>query len=596
MENPASPRRRQSLFFCLVLLGGLFVALLWRLPYGFDWSDEAYQAVVPYRFVLGDRPIIDTWEVHQFSGLIALPFLRLFLLFTGGSTQGVLLFFRFVNVILQGLVALYGFFVLRRKSGDLPAVLAGGLILMHAHYAMNNFFYNSMTLLFLILSVLLLFDGLDRLEGRCLKGKAPFFAALAGASYALAVQAYPYLLISLPVWIAYWILFLKRHAQRPARRFPLYFISGLGAVLVAFIAYLLIRCPLPQLLQNLPYLFADPDHTATNVLRELAAYLNAVRVLFGPVSYGALALCLLGAAALWIPREPLRTIIRRIGLGLALGLILGAVLWIIPYDYPNYHKINLAAMALSLIAPGLYVLSGKKKDRSMLLFFLGCALSIAVQIGSNTRVRASTGMMLPASIAALLYLFDSVEDLWDGAGTGLFRAFAAAVCALQLALVSGLRLTTVYRDDPIPSLTCRLESGPAKGLVTTPESAAAYDALCRDIAANAPKEGTILLTNLMPLGYLLTSLSPATPSAYNMTMDAGWLSLYLSVHPERRPDYIFASDKAYGVSNQISMEGAESTYLADPDYQVKKVSTGTVFLRVRDGEADASLPPANDGK
>ena len=103
---------------CLLVLALLFAALCVRVPYGLDWTDEPYYSVLPYRLWLGDRPLVDTWEVHQLSGLIALPFLRLYLLFTGGSTTGIMLYFRYVLIVSQFALSLYAFLVLRRKSGD----------------------------------------------------------------------------------------------------------------------------------------------------------------------------------------------------------------------------------------------------------------------------------------------------------------------------------------------------------------------------------------------------------------------------------------------------------------------------------------------
>ena len=71
---------------------------------------------------------------------------------------------------------------------------------------------------------------------------------------------------------------------------------------------------------------------------------------------------------------------------------------------------------------------------------------------------------------------------------------------------------------------------------------------------------------------------PATPSAYNMTLDAKWLSMYFAAHPEREPAYIFCADGAYGVSNDISLQGAEQ-YEADAAYEMEQVSTGTIFIK-----------------
>ncbi len=565
-------RPTRSAWVCFAALLLLFLLLLWRSPYGFDWSDEAYQSVVPYRLLQGDRPFIDTWEVHQLSGMIALPFLSVFSAFSGGSMEGVLLFFRYVALAIQLCVALYAFFTLRRRHGDVPAALAAGLILMHSHYAMNNFFYNTMTLEFLLLSAFLLFDAGERIGGA-----RAWLSLASGAAYALAVLAYPYILLTLPVWLAYWFIGTRVDAARRRRGRMGMWLLGIVCIAAAFAAFVLSRCPLDALAKNLSGILGDPDHQSESLVHVLGYYFNAIRVLYGPTAYAAAALCVYAAGTLFVKNATRQEKLRGIGLWAAVALIAAEVAWLIPYDYPDYHKINLAAMGIAMTAPALYLLSGRRKDRSLLLFALGCALSIAVQIGSNTRVRASLGMLLPASVAALLYLFDTLRALRAGGMRRALTICAAAACAAMLALTAALRLTSVYRDERIPLLTATIDAGPAKGLRTTPKSAEQYAELCAAVTNNAPKAGTILVTNLMPIAYLLTDLAPAAPSCYNMTMDEPWLWKYYELHPERRPTYIFAAAKEYGVSNDLSLQGA--AYAAQwGAYEIRELPAGIAFI------------------
>ena len=577
--RPRRPRLTRAAWGCLIALCALFLLLLWRCPYGFDWSDEAYQSAVPYRLAMGDRPFIDTWEVHQLSGMIALPFLRVFLLFSGGATDGMLLFFRYLGVSIQFLVALYAFFVLRRAHGDVPAALCAGLVLMHSHYAMNNFFYNSMTLLFLLLSFLLLMDAACVRSGGAGRGET-VRTALSGAAYALSVLAYPYVVLTLPVWLLYWWRRVRRAEDRkPEKRALFVWLGGVLAPALLFAAFVLVRCPLRELWQNIGGMLHDPDHQSESLVHVMGYYFNAIRVLYGPAAYGAAALCAYGAATCLVKRAAVQRRMRTLGLFFAAAVVLCELVWIVPYDYPAYHKITMAAAGLAMVAPGVYFLAGRRKSPLLWLYFLGCALSVAVQIGSNTRVRASLGMLLPASVASALYLVDTVRAAACGARLrrALTAAATAAVAAMLL-LTAGLRLTAVYRDEPIPKLTARIASGPAKGLRTTPESADKLAVLSAAVCDNAPESGALLMTNLMPIGYLLTDLPPATPSCYNMTMDAAWLWDYYALHPARKPSYVFAAAEGYGESNDLSLQGAAETFGADGAYRAVQTPAGTAYI------------------
>ena len=156
------PQNRKRRICWILLLAGLYIGLLIRLPYGFDWTDESYQVEVVRRLVQGDRMLVDNWEVHQFSALLGVPFMRIYLLLSGGSLDGSLLFFRYVAVTVQFLASVYCFRVLERRYGALPAFLSAAMLLGFSHYAMNSFFYNPISLLATVLSWCCLVDSDDR--------------------------------------------------------------------------------------------------------------------------------------------------------------------------------------------------------------------------------------------------------------------------------------------------------------------------------------------------------------------------------------------------------------------------------------------------
>lgn len=563
---------------CLALLCGLFALLLLRVPYGFDWTDEAYYTVLPYRFCLGDRPLVDTWEVHQFSGLLSLPFLQAYLLVRGGDMTGVMLYFRYVLVCVQFLLSVYAFFVLRRRMGALPGALAAGLILMHVHYGLNGFSYNAMAPLCCMMSALLSIDALDKRDSAHSRAKA----ALAGVFYACSVQAYPYFVLSVPVYAAFWWLqlrFARKRSGAAQPRMAAWFVLGVLVVAAAVLARLLTQAGPAQLISGVKGMLGDPDHTGESALRVLLQYGNAIRVLFGPAFTGALLLLGWSVAACYRKNAAARQTMVRAGYAACVVLLLVAVIWVAQYDYPHAHKINLAAGIPVLLAPSVYFLSGRKRDASMLLFFLGIALSVSVQLGSNTRIRSSSGMLLPASVGALAYLFRYAGEAFDSrAQIRWLRGALTAACACALLLTTGLRMVTVYRDAPLQALDTRLADGPAAGVVTTKQNAADYAAVYDDLTRYAPAQGTLLVTNLLPVAYLMTPLAPATPSTFNMTVDAPWLELYYAQNPARVPDCIYAADARIGQGNDLSLtRTATLQKRTGRAYASRTLTGGTLF-------------------
>ncbi|MEA4938468.1 MAG: hypothetical protein VB091_02635 [Christensenella sp.] len=587
MEIESTNNRRANVktLLCVLTLVLLFALLLWRVPFGYDWTDEQYFSEIGYRLIQGDRPLVDTWEVHQFSAMLAAPVLKGYLALNGGSTDGMVLFLRYFYVSFQLCVSLVAFFVLKRKSGRIPALLVATMLLAYSHFSINSYFYDSMTQLYTVLSGLMCIAFFNRTS------RGFVFAALGGASFALAIVAFPYVLLVVPICLVYWLVRLRDKNERRRNALGmLAFFAGAAAVALALVLFLLSRASVSQLLTGVRNMLGDPDHQSVSLVEVMGQYFNAIRVIFSPASYGAAALLLLGIAYTRSRKATVRRLLHRAGAIGALLLLLCVVGIAMFYDWDGVHRINLFAMGFALVAPGLFFLTDRRKDDgTMLLYWLGCGLSISVQLGSNTRILASSGMLLPASLATMLYLFDHANELfaWDAEEVGFVPSrskrwpvvlcgVAILACAACVLGTAHLRLTAVHRDEPVPELTVTIQSGAAKGIRTTPKSAELHDRLIENIRENAPSSGAILITYLFPEGYLVTGLRAATPSAFNMSMDSSWLAQYYEQHPERVPALVFALDPAMPF-NELGYVGI-STYAENPSYVQRQYDTGTAFM------------------
>lgn len=553
MEQVYEEKRKAGIrtFLCVLVLAVLFLLLILRVPYGYDWTDESDYLALPYRLLMFDRPLVDTWEVHQLSALITLPLVAFYRAVNGAATDGLLLFTRYCFVAMQFLISLYAFFVLRRRYGNAASLLAAALFLGYTHFSINSLYYNTYALLFLTLSVLL------ALEARAAVPLSGWRFALSGLLFALSVQAQPYTLLAVLVWVG-WFIPLMRSGKAGRRAFWCW-IGGAVLVALLFAAYVAFRSPLGEIPANVRGMLSDPSYPKISYAEEMLKYLNAIRVIFSPFSYAAAALLLLGGWYALTKNERSRRILRIAGLALALMTMAGATAIAAVRNWSDIYRLNTVAMAFALSAPGLYLLGDRKPGGAGALFLFGAALSIATQFGSNTRILASSGMLVLGSMSAVLFLFENLKNLpgKEGAQNGRRAgrvAFSAAlfICALGAGTVFWYRVTAVHRDEPLPKLTQTIQAGPAKGIRTTPEHAAQYEQLVSDIRQNAPEKGNILVSNLFPDSYLLTDLVPAAPGEFNMSVE--FISAYYTQHPERLPDYLYAIDASYGRDNAASYE------------------------------------------
>lgn len=587
MEQKSLKNRKAGIrtLLCVGVLAVFFLFLTLRVPYGYDWTDEQYFSEVAYRLLQGDRPLVDTWEVHQFSSMISAPILGVYRLANNGSMDGSILFMRYVYITIQFAVSLAAFGILRKRHGDLPACIAAAMILSFTHFSINSFYYDTMALLFTIVSALFVIRFLE--HGRFER----LFAFFSGVSFALAILAFPYFLFGAFVYLVFWLMRIrsKEHAKQN-RIGALLFLSGGALIAAAAAIYILSGASVAQVLNGLHFMMADPDHQSESLFTILKQYFNTIRVVFSPVSYGAAFYLVLGVTYHFFTRAVLRRVLKTIGAALLLLLMFGglAVAWF--YWWNGIYRINLLAMTFAMCAPGLYFFTERREENgTLLMYFLACALSIAVQIGSNTRLYASSGMLLPASVATILFLFEHRGELAVEHGDDAperprferkilrFSAILTAACFLCVAGIMALRLQSVHRDEPIRSLNTVLESGAAKGIYTTEKSAALHRQLIADIRENAPAEGSILITYLFPEGYLVTGLRAATPSTFNMCMGSAWLEEYYAQNPERIASYVYAT--SIDIPFNAPAENGIGLYQENPEYQMKKTDTGTVFIR-----------------
>jgi hypothetical protein len=462
------------------------------------------------------------------------------------------------------------------------------MLLGYSHFSINSYYYDSMTLLFCVLSGLMCIAFFQRKAG----GFA--FAALGGACFALSIVAFPYVLLLIPVYLAYWLVRLRNKSERRRNALGmLAFFAGAATVALALVGYLLSQATVSQLLTGVSNMFGDPDHQSPNLLEVTGEYFNTIRVVFSPASYGAAALLLLGIAYSYSRRQNVRRLLHRAGAVGTVLLMAGIVSTALSYDWNGIYRINLLAMGFALVAPGVFFLTKRKRDDgTLLLYWLGCGLSYAVQLGSNVRFLVSSGMLLPASLATVLYLFEHANELFDW-GTdeqaaalrtpkrwsAALRGIALLACVACVLGTAYLRLTAVHRDEPIPELTATIQSGAAKGIQTTPKSAELHDRLIANIRENAPSSGSILIAYLFPEGYLVTGLRAATPSTFNMPLDSPWLKQYYEQHPERIPALVFALDPMMPFNN-LGQVGI-STYSENPSYVQRHYDTGAAFVKTQ---------------
>ena len=139
-------------------------------------------------------------------------------------------------------------------------------------------------------------------------------------------------------------------------------------------------------------------------------------------------------------------------------------------------------------------------------------------------------------------------------------AFLFLLCILQTGY---LRVFGVYLDDNLALLNSRIEEGPAKYLYTTKEHNRQYEEIYEVLNKSSAygKEGTIVITEMVPWAYLCLDRSYGSPSPCRFWGGINELRLkeYYSLMPEKVPQYILAVKENYGNFKSVLLQGNEES-------------------------------------
>lgn len=514
----------------------LAAALLARVRYCTAGEEESYFLAEANGYLQGLVPIKEMWGGTYFSALIFMPLAAAFRALTGGYT-GVFLFLRSCYILFTAGVSAAGYCLLRRFAPRPWAGLAALLGLIFTPLNLNTFSYNSMGMHFTLLFVLLALWGAE--AGRALP------AAASGVCFALAVQAYPPLVVLAPVCGALLICYPK---GRRAAAFGA-FCGGGAAVLAAFLAVLLRRAPLSVYLENLDTLFIrDAAHQGHGGLAAtVIGWLASCRYWYGlgPILAAA---ALIAAAAL-------------LRLAAARGKKLPGWAW------PLFWAGMLALAAQALVVrpagemyytnmkwfiPGLLwpaVLLGawpRRKGPGLVLCLTGVCYAVGVFIGTDLGiVNASYGFYF-CVIGEALWL---AQALPKAAWARLARGGALAVLAVLLPVqLCHMRLYYDSFGNPTRA-TVLLAEGPMKGLWVEPEKAAAYEGVLRDLPANVPAGAKLVVLNNLPYAYLLNDYLQCSPAPWINDAGDEQLKLFYTRNPRLVPEYVMIAAEPTGIFN-----------------------------------------------
>lgn len=560
-------------WFALLTLGICSILLLIRSFYSFNWSDESFYLTVVHRFWLGERIIADEWYTTQLSTPLLLPFYALYQWMTGGN-EGVYLYFRLLYWGISAFTAFFTYYSLKKKNSYAASLISALLYFLYSRANIGGMSYYNVTLTCVLLAGLLLYDQICDKKGNKKK------LYLAGILLAFAVVNTPFLAFPYIVIGAY---FLIRRKHCPLYREVLMVIAGTATIAAVYIAYVLCKVSINELLLNIPYILNEPELQSTNPALVIPIILARIVWRFKWTFWITVLLTIY----IWYRKKKVNSFSMKeinwlLGINLAVFII---------NSFLSKNLLGCINIAGALFAvPTIYIFNEWKQiDKNILGVFgtAGISLILGFSFSSDTGLDAMTIGFLLIGIGAVLLVF-KLDDLKK---KQVMLGAAVLVFSVMIFQTAILRFFSVYRDAPVNQLNTQITSGPAKYLYTTQEHVRQYDELKAAIEQYVREDDVVFYSKWCFWSYLCTENEYGVPSSWRMPFDSPRLQEYYELKPEKIPTCIFVLNPAYGdfessliqnnekveFPNENNLDGYLYDYIQEHDYEVIELECATIY-------------------
>lgn len=559
--------------FCWSFFIGIVILLFWKCKYGYATLDEAFYPTIGYRFLQGDAILYEEWSNTQLTGILMLPFLKLYQIVNGGM-DGVYLYIRYTYTILKIFITVLIYYRLRR-FGRKNAYVASMFFLIFAAYGMMVLSYNTFAFGGSLAAIVLLLDNKDSKQANIL-------AMLAGVAFSVSVLGIPYMIVIYGVYcvaiVVKTIFFRKIHLDAYLKHLLSWKTFGyvtLGGAIcgTGVLAYICIQSGLKNVIRTIPYiLYGDPAHPSKSIYQMTLSYF--VRILIGNhrnywifIGYMLLAFVLL----VYCMDKKRSQRLRNYKLLAAIDSLVLLIIYIVTDNY-----INSIVFVPNVLAFVYAIFSRNNNTKSIFycVWIPGMIVSYCEYLASNTGFSGISAASCVATIGSIIII--CVEAERTGENTSSLVKITRAFLIITFLFLLYYRSTYVFWEDGgLQSLTDEIEQGTARGLYVTKQTKNIYDQMYEDTEEiRRMSKDTIVLYQADHTLWMsgLQRCGSYSPLNYSLSVDPTILYNYYEEHPDKIADVMYISD-----TNEKLVDILATEY----GYKVDKKTVGTLLWRER---------------
>lgn len=512
--------------------------------------DESYGVTLGYRLVQGDLLVRDMWEPHQTSGIFTALFIRLILLFTGGTLHYMTVLLRVCFFIVQAGITLYLYYslkdcipILSRPERILFAMvyyITTPKCIYVPEYSNLHMWFSTLLILFL----LQYFCRASRNFGRGL------YLVLAGAMLACDVLSYPAMVLFYPFCAGVILLCFdtgkKGWNLKGLLQFTLPCVLGAAALLSYICSYM----GMEDIALVAPAILGDGSHQMS-MARKAAIWLgdalNAMLMILGCAAAASLLILaikkLCGKKREFLDFKEGNKAVFWLCAWFVVQVVFQIICWM-DSDYNSGYP-QIAYVAVPLF--GLLCVRRCKGKEHIGLYMIGFSAVnyVALNLFSNWGPLCLNVYLVIGILGGLLCWR---QYFWEKCGELGIRLLKCLCVIFILSEVFGRCLFVIGGEDGSNMLfqvRGISRQGVRGGILTSYMNSYRYNDNYNRFPALIPKGSKVLYLGPSSFYYMLGDCRIASPSTISTPVYDEGLKLYYELQPERFPD-IVVMESCYG--------------------------------------------------
>lgn len=529
--------------FFLIFLS--LLAVIKSLFIGFD-IDEGYAIAQSYRLVIGDNMFSEMWEPHQMSAFASSLFMLPFLLITGGSSTGIVLYLRIIGSVIHLLIG-YAFFRTARKKFNLTISLL--ITLIHINFLPKWLTLPEFEVMVYWATCVLFLALLAWYEN-----KKKIHLIVAGASLFVTLMCYPTMILLYPVYvIAIWTL--NKGTCKENINAVFWFTLPNIIIGVSFLLYLFSYMSVPEFIENLNYVMSDESHSNSLTYR-FTGYLREIGSFAGQLLW-----CLLLATPITICIWKFtsmknhikcngKSILVILHLLLTIAFFCIAHIWESFLGDANQFYLYFRFLLIAILGIVAYCLCKEKNHPYLLLGVIpGLVAVIASALITNMSFEIALARIYIAVMATGFILGTILNEKYAENKILKSLIFCITVIFILGLLVCKLLLVRVTGCIPI-SVKMHMglvTDGPVAGILVKDDLAVKFNSDIPAIMENTDGNDKLLYFGCENIYYLASDAELATPSVQGTAVFNQQYIDYFEKNPDKLPNVVIL-DKSFTVN------------------------------------------------